>query len=170
MSRLLRVELSGCWLDKYGITREQFADLSERLEAARDETALTDVALLATGDVPPEKQPLDGHFYLLPEQSLNDYQVSRAESELGKILTTAKAIQSQSDAVVVLGIGGSYMGSRAIMEACCEPFFNEWPVEQRGGRPRVYFEGNSLDNDATQALLSLLNLSLIHISEPTRPY
>ena len=43
------------------------------------------------------------------------------------------------------------------MEACCEPFFNEWPVEQRGGRPRVYFEGNSLDNDATQALLSLLN-------------
>ena len=52
MSRLLRVELSGCWLDKYGITREQFADLSERLEAARDETALTDVALLATGDVP----------------------------------------------------------------------------------------------------------------------
>ena len=157
MSRLLRVELSGCWLDKYGITREQFADLSERLEAARDETALTDVALLATGDVPPEKQPLDGHFYLLPEQLLNDYQVSRAESELGKILTTAKAIQSQSDTVVVLGIGGSYMGSRAIMEACCEPFFNEWTVEQRGGRPRVYFEGNSLDNDATQALLSLLN-------------
>ena len=55
MSRLLRVELSGCWLDKYGITREQFADLSERLKPLGTKTALTDVALLATGDVPPEK-------------------------------------------------------------------------------------------------------------------
>jgi glucose-6-phosphate isomerase len=58
--------------------------------------------------------------------------------------------------VVVVGIGGSYMGARALMEACCHPFHNEVDRAQRGGRPRLYFEGNNLDNDWIQGLLDLL--------------
>ena len=57
---------------------------------------------------------------------------------------------------MVLGIGGSYMGARALMDACCEPYFKELSRGDRGGRPRMYFEGNNVDNDASQGLLRLL--------------
>ncbi len=42
------------------------------------------------------------------------------------------------------------------MEACCHPYHNELSRGQRGGRPRMYFEGNNVDNDAVQGLLDLL--------------
>ena len=48
------------------------------------------------------------------------------------------------------------MGARALMEACCPPYFNQLNRGGRGSRPRMYFEGNNVDNDATQGLLSLL--------------
>jgi glucose-6-phosphate isomerase len=60
------------------------------------------------------------------------------------------------DRVVLLGIGGSYMGARALMEACCHPYHNQLDRAQRGGRPGVYFEGNNVDNDSVQGLLELL--------------
>jgi len=60
------------------------------------------------------------------------------------------------DAVVVLGIGGSYMGARAMMDACCHPYHNELSRGGRGSKPRMYFEGNNVDNDATSALLDRL--------------
>ena len=156
MTSSLRVDLSGCWLDDYGLTRQQFLELSSRLDEARHETVVTDETLMQSGEIPDEKQPLDGRFYLLPEGLLKDYGESRATSELQAILSTARHLQATSDAVVVLGIGGSYMGTRAIMDSCCEPFFNELDEGRRGGRPRVYFEGNSLDNDSVQALLARL--------------
>jgi len=58
--------------------------------------------------------------------------------------------------VIVLGIGGSYMGTRALFEACCHPFHNELPRGERGGRPRLSFEGFNMDNDSAQGLLDLV--------------
>jgi len=59
--------------------------------------------------------------------------------------------------VVVLGIGGSYMGARALFEALCHPFHNELTRVERRGVPRMYFEGNNLDADAMAGLLELLH-------------
>ncbi len=47
-------------------------------------------------------------------------------------------------------------GARALFEACCHPYHNELPRGARGGKPRIYFEGNNVDNDAVQGLLDLL--------------
>ena len=69
---------------------------------------------------------------------------------------TLGRLDGQVDRVVVLGIGGSYMGARALFEACCHPYHNELSRADRGGRPRIYFEGNNVDNDAVQGLLDLL--------------
>ncbi len=57
---------------------------------------------------------------------------------------------------MVLGIGGSYMGARAMFEACCHPYHNELPRPARRDRPRIYFEGNNVDNDSVRGLLDLL--------------
>jgi glucose-6-phosphate isomerase len=48
------------------------------------------------------------------------------------------------------------MGARALMEGCCHPYHNELARKRRGGRPRIYFEGNNVDNDAVQSLLDLV--------------
>ena len=60
------------------------------------------------------------------------------------------------DRVVVLGIGGSYLGAKALFDALCHTYHNELPAKLRMGKPRIYFEGNNVDNDALQDLLELL--------------
>lgn len=155
-TNLLNYDPSVLFLDETGISRGDLRVLAPRLQAAREEVLEEDLRLLAEGIVPPEKVPLDAAFLELPEKILAEYQADQRNSELGRILTTARRLQDAVDRVVVLGIGGSYMGARALMEACCDPYFNELTRGQRGSRPRMYFEGNNVDNDASQGLLHLL--------------
>ena len=68
----------------------------------------------------------------------------------------AEQLRQQVDRVVVLGIGGSNMGAKALMEACCDPYHNQQTREQRQQSPRLYFEGDNLDNDSMRSLLNLL--------------
>jgi glucose-6-phosphate isomerase len=153
---LLRFDPSGAFVKGTGVNRENFLALQPRLDEVRREVAETDLALYASGDIPSQKQPLDAAFFDLPDRLLADYRKRRELSELGRVLKIARRLQVSVDRVVVLGIGGSYMGAKALMEACCQPYFNELSRGDRGGRPRMYFEGNNLDNDAMQGLLHLL--------------
>lgn len=153
---LLRFDPAGSFLAKTGITQEQFQALAPRLEAIRAEVVEQDMQLWRDKKWPAEKDPLDAAYFDLPERLLADYEASGANSELGRILATAKRLSAQVDRVVVLGIGGSYMGARALLEACCPPYYNELSRAERGSAPRIYFEGNNVDNDAAHGLLQLL--------------
>ena len=104
---------SGAFVPKTGISRDELAGLAPQLEAARREV-LRDAELFANGSaVPKEKDPLDAGFIELPVRLLEHYHEKPAESELGRILRRAHRLRDQVDRVVVLGIGGSYMGARA---------------------------------------------------------
>ncbi len=162
--RPLRFDPSGAHDPNHGVSRVQVLAMAPKLIEIRNEVLKTDLELFANGTAPPEKTPLDAGFLELPEKLLEEYRTDRTNSQLGKILETAKRIQEQVDRVVILGIGGSYMGARALMETCCQPYFNEYSRAQRGGRPRMYFEGNNVDNDWAQGLLDLLK------SEPDEPW
>lgn len=107
--------------------------------------------------LPTSMQPLDAGFYTLPGNLLSEYEQYRQKSELGRLFKAVNALQAKVDRVVVLGIGGSYMGARALMESCAQPYWNELSRGERGSKPRMYFEGNNVDNDATQSLLQLLS-------------
>jgi glucose-6-phosphate isomerase len=157
MATLLRFDPSAAFLPETGLELGDVASLSSQLEKLRDEVCDIDVKMLA-GEIatPDSKQPLDAGFYLLPERLLSEYEADRQGSELARILAVTKQLMSEVDRVVVLGIGGSYMGARALMDACCQPYFNELSRGERGSRPRIYFEGNNVDNDASQGLLHLL--------------
>ena len=153
----LTYDPAGVFLDQTGISPNDLENLAPRLEAARREILEDDLRLFAGGaPVPKEKEPLDAGFLELPERLLREYATNRQTSELHRILTLANRLRDSVDRVVVLGIGGSYMGAKALMDACCEPFFNELSRGERGSRPRMYFEGNNVDNDASQGLLNLL--------------
>ncbi|MCA9119736.1 MAG: glucose-6-phosphate isomerase [Planctomycetaceae bacterium] len=154
--KLLTYDPTGVFLAETGISPEDLAGVATQLEAARTET-MADVQLFHSGGtVPKEKEPLDSAFIDMPNRLLAEYRADRDASELGRILKTAERLRESVDRVVVLGIGGSYMGARALMDACCEPYFNELSRADRGSRPRMYFEGNNVDNDASQGLLRLL--------------
>jgi len=60
------------------------------------------------------------------------------------------------DRVVIVGIGGSYMGARALFEACCKPWHNELRRSERAGCPRIYFEGHNVDPTTMVALRQVL--------------
>lgn len=155
--RPLRYDPAGV-LSSYGSAfTAAIHDLAPSLDAARAEV-LAEAAAWQRGDaVPPLKVPLDAGFIDLPERLLADYNgPKRAESELHKVITAARRFAESVDRVVVLGIGGSYMGARALFEAGCHPYWNELSRANRHGCPRIYFEGNNLDNDAMQGLLDLL--------------
>ncbi len=156
MNPLIQVDPTGAMVRGTGIQRQDYEGLFPRLAELRDEVAVTDMELFRSGAVPPEKRPLDAAFLDLPERLLTEYQQTRHVSQLDKVLRVAHRLQESVDRVVLLGIGGSYMGARALMEACCQPYFNELPRGKRGGKPRLYFEGNNVDNDAMCGLLELL--------------
>ena len=159
MSRIqpITFDPANAFVVPHGITQGQFDGIEDKLNACRQEMLNDDLTLWADGkDIPEAKQPLDAGFHEMPECILDDYQADRNNSELGRILKTAKRLGALVDKVVVLGIGGSYMGARALMETCCNPYHNEMTRGQRGGKPRMYFEGNNFDNDWSQALLQFL--------------
>ena len=153
---LLRFDASGSINDDFGLMQSQIDSIADRLLELRTELVETDYDQYQSGDIPAEKQPLDARYFWLPEEQLAAYQAEREKSELGRIFKVANGMHDEIDAVVVLGIGGSYMGARAMMDACCDPYHNELSRGNRGSKPRMYFEGNNVDNDASAALLHRL--------------
>jgi glucose-6-phosphate isomerase len=153
----LRFDPSGAFLEKYGVAKTDVDKLAKELEKVRDAMIGPELDMLAGKQPTPEAmQPLDVGFFPMPKRLLEEYEKDRQGSELGRLFKVANRVQASADRVVVLGIGGSYMGARALMDGCCQPFWNELSRGQRGSKPRMYFEGNNVDNDATQGLLYLL--------------
>jgi glucose-6-phosphate isomerase len=105
---------------------------------------------------PAELKPLDVGFIDLPQKLLDNHRRKAEASELGRILALAQRLREETDRVVVLGIGGSSLGAKALFGALCSGYHNDLPEKARMGVPRVHFEGNSVDNDCLQDLLDLL--------------
>ncbi|HEX3997095.1 MAG TPA: hypothetical protein VHX65_00925 [Pirellulales bacterium] len=133
------------------ISRTEVIAVHDRFEAARSELF---------GDL--EGQPGENLSLVdSPQRMLADYQRSRRESELGRMLALGKRLREAVDRVVILSAHGSLLGVRALFAAACHPYHNELSRGDRGGRPRIYFVGggpnrSDFDNDALQALLDLL--------------
>jgi glucose-6-phosphate isomerase len=159
---LISYDPRGCYLPEHGVTPGDLAKLAGPLDEARDES-LADAQLWADAvEPPPHKIPLDAGFHELPDRLLSEFRTHGAKSEVGQIQEAADRLSAAVSSVAVLGIGGSYMGARALLEALCHPYYNETPAAMRGNRPRIYFEGNNVDNDALLGLMQLLESRLEH--------
>lgn len=84
-----------------------------------------------------------------------DLPVNYDKEEFARIKKAAAQIQSDSDALVVIGIGGSYLGARAAIEMLSHSFYNILPKDKRK-TPEVYFVGNNISSTYTAHLLQLL--------------
>ena len=72
--------------------------------------------------------------------------------EFARIQAAAARIQAGSKALVVIGIGGSYLGARGVIECLCSPNYNL----KRKDTPNIYFVGNGLSSDALGEVLDLV--------------
>lgn len=84
-----------------------------------------------------------------------DLPVAYDKEEFARIKAAAARIRANSDALVVIGIGGSYLGARATIEALTHAFYNQLPKEKRGG-PEILFLGKDLSPVYMTQLLQLL--------------
>ena len=74
-----------------------------------------------------------------------DLPVNYDQEEFARIKEAAKKIQSDSDVLLVIGIGGSYLGARAAIEFLSHSFYNVLSKEARK-TPEIYFVGNSISS------------------------
>lgn len=80
-----------------------------------------------------------------------DLNVRPDGEEYARIKACAERIRNNSDVLIVIGIGGSYLGARAVIEYLKTPYHNQL----KNGDPEVYFLGNSFSGGELNAVLSL---------------
>ena len=73
------------------------------------------------------------------------------KDEFARIKVAAEKIKKNSDILVVIGIGGSYLGARAAIEFCKSPLYNNLKKDT----PDIYFAGNNISPTALTELLSI---------------
>lgn len=82
-------------------------------------------------------------------EAQNDYKgwvdlpVTYDQSEFQRIQQAAKSIQAHSDVLLVIGVGGSYLGARAAIDMLQHNFYNMLPDEKRQ-TPQVIFVGHNI--------------------------
>ena len=74
-----------------------------------------------------------------------DLPVNYDKEEFARIKKAAAKIQQDSDVLLVVGIGGSYLGARAAIEFLSNSFYNVLPKSVRK-TPEIYFVGNSISS------------------------
>ena len=84
-----------------------------------------------------------------------DLPVNYDREEFARIKKAAEKICSDSEVLVVIGIGGSYLGARAAIEFLRHGFYNNISKEQRK-TPEIYFAGNSISSSYLQGLIDVV--------------
>lgn len=99
-----------------------------------------------------DKRVIDVHNMLHGKTGLgNDFlgwlEPKIEDEEIERIKTAAKKIRDNSELLIVIGIGGSYLGARAVIEALSHTFYNK----------NVIFAGNNLSSDYLNDLLDYID-------------
>ncbi|MDD7730032.1 MAG: glucose-6-phosphate isomerase, partial [Clostridia bacterium] len=81
--------------------------------------------------------------------------VNYDKEEFARIKAAAKKIQEDSEVLIVIGIGGSYLGARAAIEFLRHGFYNNVSKEIRK-TPEIYFAGNSISGSYLQGLIDVV--------------
>ena len=85
-----------------------------------------------------------------------DLPVDYDKEEFGRIQKAAEKIKGDSDVLLVIGIGGSYLGARAAIEFLRHSFYNMVSKEMRK-TPEIYFVGNSISSTYIKDLMDVLD-------------
>lgn len=77
---------------------------------------------------------------------------SITDAQLSDIQAAAKTLRDEADIVIAIGIGGSYLGAKAVLEALSGSF-DSLTAPRKGVNPRVVFAGQNISEDYTWELM-----------------
>ena len=80
-----------------------------------------------------------------------DLPVAYDKEEFARIQKAAEKIKNDSEVLIVIGIGGSYLGARAVIEQLRSPLYNN----KKKDTPDIYFVGNSINPTYLNEVLSI---------------
>jgi glucose-6-phosphate isomerase len=138
------------------VTQADVKELAGKIEEANKAIKVMREEGIIRGHLSKDGTPEKVYFSQLPyveEGHLN----SPASIKHLKELTDS--VKNRVDAVVSLGIGGSYLGDKVIFDVQCGEFWNSMTAEERGGMPKIYFSGNNIDPRRTGDLIKELERS-----------
>lgn len=92
-----------------------------------------------------------------------DLPLTYDRDELARIQAVGDKIYAEADALVVVGIGGSYLGARAAIDMFSHYFRNQLPKEKRGG-PEIYFAGQNMSPSYMADLLEALDGKNVYVN------
>lgn len=84
-----------------------------------------------------------------------DLPVNYDKEEFSRIKKSAEKIKSDSEILIVIGIGGSYLGAKAAVELLTHTFYNNLSKEDRK-TPEIYFAGNSISGTYLSHLIKII--------------
>ena len=82
-----------------------------------------------------------------------DWPEAYDKEEFDRIKKAAEKIQKQSQVLIVIGIGGSYLGTRTALDFIKSPFYNE---DKTKSTPDIYFVGNNISSAYLNDILGIL--------------
>ena len=75
-------------------------------------------------------------------------------ASIKKLHDFTEHLRNNTDVVVSLGIGGSFLGNKVLFDVFCGEFWNTWSKEKRNGLPKVYFSGQNIDARRTGDIIN----------------
>ncbi len=84
-----------------------------------------------------------------------DLPLNYDKEEFERIKKAADKIRKNSEVLIVIGIGGSYLGAKAAIDVFTNSFYNSLPSEKRGG-PQIFFAGNSISSSYLYELYEMV--------------
>ena len=84
-----------------------------------------------------------------------DLPVDYDKEEFDRVKKAATKIKADSDVLLVIGIGGSYLGARAAIDFLRHSFYNNIEAKERKA-PEIYFVGNSISSAYIKGLIDVI--------------
>jgi glucose-6-phosphate isomerase len=135
------------------VEESMLAALEPKIKAAAASIAVMRRAGEIRGHLSKDGRPEKVLFSQLPY--VEETHINSPET-VADLIKFGQGLKNRVDAVISLGIGGSFLGNKVLFDVGCGEFWNQSSAETRQGWPQLYFSGNNVDGARTHALLQTL--------------
>ena len=141
------------------IKTEDLQEMETAMQKARDAVNEMRSSGTAYNHLSKDGTPEPVYFTRLPEIKNGN---PNTPVSLQKLKEFGDYLRTNVDAVVFLGVGGSYLGNKVLFDIGAGPSWNSMGEKRRNGYPRIYFSGNNLDAGQCEEIMNELRYWSVH--------
>lgn len=139
------------------VTQADLDECKEAIQAAHAATKVMRESGFIKAHLSKDGNPEKVYFSKLPYITEENGKLNlNSPASIKRLHDFTERIRNNVDAVVSLGIGGSFLGNKVLFDIFCGEFWNTWTTEQRKGLPKVYFSGQNIDPRRTGDIINHL--------------